>query len=358
MKFLLVGTNKESNGAATHFVALAEALVGEGHEVDVIASRGSLIAQELATVGVRLHEGYFCNAIDVRGYARVIAITRRCRPDWLMTNFGKEYWPLVIIGRLLGVPVALFRHRMPPLKRVSSWLLPRLARHFFAVSDYARQAYQGQGVAAGRVKVLYNPVNVSRCRPDPAKGRAIVQDLGIGEDAIVLGYAGRINAGKGVFVLLEAATAAMAREPRLHCLWIGDGRDAAALQERAADGPMADRHHFLGWTNDVHPYYSAMSMLGFPSLKAETFGRVSVEAQATGVPVLASRLAGIPETLMPEVTGLLLPPGDVAAWRDAILKMCDAPTRQRMGAAARSFVLQNFSASVIVAELVRIFREG
>lgn len=358
MKFLLVGTDKETNGAATHFVALAEALAGAGHGVDVVVCRGSLIAQELATACVRLHEGSFRNAFDVRGYARVIAAVRQVRPDWLIGNFGKEYWPLVIVGRLLGVPVALFRHRMPPLKRLSTWLLPRLARHFFAVSNYARQAYLDQGMAAERVKVLYNPVNVLRCRPDPQQRRAILHDLGIDAGAIVLGYSGRMQAGKGVFSLLEAATAAMTREPRLHCLWIGNGRDAPALRERASAGPMAGRHHFLGWLNDVAPYYNAMSMLAFPSLQPETFGRVSVEAQAAGVPVLASNIAGIPETLMPDVTGVLLPPGDAIAWRDAILKMCDPLIRQRMGEAARAFVVCHFSAAVIAAELVRIVSEG
>ena len=95
-------------------------------------------------------------------------------------------------------------------------------------------------------------------------------------------------------------------------------------------------------------------MLAFPSIATETFGRVSVEAQATGVPVLGSDIGGIPETLEAGVTGLLLPPGDVAAWREAILKLCDPTLRKSMGTAAQEYVQQHFSTQVIAAEFRRI----
>jgi glycosyltransferase involved in cell wall biosynthesis len=95
-----------------------------------------------------------------------------------------------------------------------------------------------------------------------------------------------------------------------------------------------------------------MSMLAFPSIEPETFGRVSVEAQAAGVPVLASFVGGVSETLDPGVTGVLLPPGDIAAWRNAILQMCDPARRQSMGFAARSFAASHFGTMVIAAQFL------
>jgi len=93
-------------------------------------------------------------------------------------------------------------------------------------------------------------------------------------------------------------------------------------------------------------------MLAFPSIATETFGRVSVEAQAAGVPVLGSDIGGIPETLDAGVTGLLLPPGDVAAWREAILKLCDPALRRSMGAVAHDFVQKHFSTLVIANQFL------
>lgn len=353
MKFLFVGTHPENTGAATHFVALAQGLVANGHEVDAVLCPDSLIWHGLAYNGVRRHAGRFRNALDPRGYAAVRRVIRDAESDWLVGNFGKEYWPLVLLGRTHGIPVALFRHRTPAMKRFSAFFLPQLAHRFFAVSRHAREAYLAQGVPANRVQVMYNPVNTALFRPDPARGTAVRSSLGIPQDAIVLGYAGRMHGGKGIFPLLEAAQQAMRAEPRLHCLWVGDGPDAAALRAAAAASPdTATRHHFTGWSDDTTGYFSSFSMLAFPSVATETFGRVSIEAQACGVPVLASNIGGVPESLSPGETGCLLPPGHVPAWRDAILDLCDEQRRERMSTRARGFVQQHFSTDVIAADFV------
>jgi glycosyltransferase involved in cell wall biosynthesis len=358
MKFLFVGTNPENTGAATHFIALAQAMVEAGHQVSAVVYPDGLIAKNLAASGVRVYPAKFRNVLDLRGYFAAIKAARHLRPDWLVGNFGKEYWPLILMSRLLSVPVALFRHRTPPMGRVSGYLVPRLAQRFFAVSSHARQAYLDRGVPPQLVRVLYNPVNMQSCKPDPQKRSEILRQLGLPQDAIVIGYVGRMHGSKGIYTLLEAAEGAMTQEPRLHCMWLGHGPDAQAIGERIEAGSFAHRHHMLGWIDDVHPYYSALSMLAFPSIATETFGRVSVEAQAAGAPVLGSNIGGIPETLSANVTGLLLPPGNAAAWRNAILRMCDADVREPMGIAARDFVDRHFSTRVIADEFVRILGDS
>lgn len=358
MKLLFVGTNPENTGAASHFVALVQAMAEAGHEVSAVVYPDGVIWQGLSQSPVRLYKAQFRNVFDLRGYVAVFKAAWQLKPDWLVGNSGKEYWPLILAGWLLRVPVALFRHRTPPMKRLSAYLIPRLAQRFFAVSKHARQAYLDRGIPGQLVRVLYNPVNMELCRHDAQQRSEILSSLGLDEETIVLGYAGRMHNGKGIFPLFEAATAAMAAEPRLHCVWLGDGPDAQTLRERAATHPTAARHHFLGWINDALPYYSAFSMLAFPSIATETFGRVSVEAQAAGVPVLGSDIGGIPETLQADVTGLLLPPGDVTAWHEAILKLCDPSLRMSMGTAAHEYVQQHFSTRVIADEFQRILTGG
>ncbi len=358
MNFLFVDTNPENTGATTHFVALAQAMAEAGHEVSAVVHAGGMLWQQLQTSPVQLYPGTFRNAFDLRGYTAVWRAARASRASWLVGNSGKEYWPLIVIGRLLRVPVALFRHRTPAMQRVSAYCIPRLARCFFAVSDHARQAYLQRGVPAPLVRVLYNPVNMHLCRPDPDLRRRLLRTLGLEEDAVVLGYFGRLQTGKGIFPLLDAVNAAMATEPKLHCLWLGDGPQAKDLRAHAAASPYAARHHFTGWLDDARPWYSALSMLAFPSIATETFGRVSVEAQAAGVPVLVSNVGGAAETLQPGVTGMLLPPGDVEAWREAIVRLCNPPLRATMGAAAHGFVQTHFSTAVIAAEFVRLLTVG
>ena len=353
MKFLFVGTSRENGGAEAHFVTLSQALAAAGHTVEAVVFPGAPMARALADSAVRLHDGRFRNVFDLRGYRATMAAARALKPDWLVGDFGKEYWPLILIGRLLGIPVALFRHRLKPMNKLSARLVARCAQRFFAVSQYARRNYIEHGMPAERVQVLYNPVDMERCRPDPAQGRTMREQLGIPDDAIVIGCFGRLHAGKGIFTLLDAASAAMAREPRLRCLWMGDGIDTQRLRVAIAASPFPARHCQLGWVADVHAYYNALSILAFPSIAIEAFGRTPVEAQACNVPALCSDAFGIPETLAPGVTGLLLPPGDVDAWRDAILKLCNDDERAAMARSARDFALHHFSSPVIAAEFIR-----
>lgn len=358
MKFLFAGTSHENGGAETHFIALTLALAAAGHMVEAVVCPDTPIAQALADTAVLLHLGRFRNVFDLRGYRATIAAARRLRPDWLVGDFGKEYWPLILIGRLLGIPVALFRHRIKPMNPISTRLVARCARRFFAVSEFGYRNYVESGMPASRVLVLFNPINTKLFRPDPTHRARLLPQLGLDEQAIVLGCFGRIHAGKGIFTLLDAANAAMAREPRLHCLWLGEGIDTERLRSSIAASPYAARHHQLGWIADVQPYYNVLSMLAFPSTTPEVFGRSSAEAQACGVPVLVSDVGGVPETLQPGVTGMVLPAGNTDAWRDAILALCDDAVRLPMAAAARGFVQQRFGAPVITAEFVRMLDEG
>lgn len=353
MKFLFVGTSREDGGAEAHFVALTQALAAAGHAVEAVVHPDAPLERALAGSAVRLHPGRFRNVFDLRGYRATLAAARRLRPDWLVGDFGKEYWPLILIGRLLGIPVALFRHRLKPMNRLSARLVARCAQRFFAVSGYARRDYIEHGMPADRVQVLYNPVDTTLCHPDAEQGRALRHALDLPDDAIVLGCFGRLHAGKGIFTLLAAADAAMAREPRLRCLWLGDGIDTGRLRTAIAASPFAARHRQLGWVANVHAYYNALTMLAFPSIAIEAFGRTPVEAQACGVPVLCSDAFGVPETLAPGVTGLLLPPGNVDAWRDGILALCSDTLRGPMAAVTRDFALRHFSMLMIAGEFVR-----
>ena len=356
MKFLFVGSSPDHGGAEVHFTALAEALAGAGHTVEAMVNPRGFIAGELQRLQLPVQRTRFRNAVDPAAHWRLHRMLRTLRPDALVGNFGKDYWPLILAGRMAGVPVALFRHSVRALNPWSTRWLPRLAHTYFAVSDYAREVYREHGMDADSVQVLHNPIDMERFRFAALSRNEVLAELQVPRDAIVVGYCGRMLESKGIYTLLEASALAMAREPRLHCVWVGEDADGAALRAAVAASPLAHRHRFVGRVAHPDRYYSAFSMLAFPSLAPETFGRVSVEAQACGVPVLGRDIGGVPETLRPGDTGLLLPPGDVRAWKRAILALCDGAVRDAMGEQARQFVEQRFSYPVIARQLVARLR--
>jgi glycosyltransferase involved in cell wall biosynthesis len=358
MKLLFVGTNPENTGAATHFVALAKAMAEAGHQVEGIVSRHGLIGDGMEAAGIPTHYSIFRNVYDLRGYTAVLRQVSKFSPDWLVGNFGKEYWPLIACGRATRTPVALFRHRVPRMSKISEYCIPRLAQRFIAVSEYARDAYLHWGVPADRVFISYNPVDTRQFQPDPMRRATVRQEFGIDDSAIVLGYAGRMHGGKGVAPLMQAANEAMARCPSLHALWVGNGPEEPLLHEMAERSGLSHRHHFTGWVSDTDRYYPAMSFLAFPSVQPETFGRVSIEAEACGVPVLGSDIGGIPETMEDKVTGYLIEPGNIATWRDRILDLCDSERRRAMGVAARSFAIENFGNAAVARDFEELLRYG
>jgi glycosyltransferase involved in cell wall biosynthesis len=350
MKLLFVGTDRDRAGGAAHFLSMVKAMADAGHRVEALADRNRFIAERLEELGLTWHHARFRNVVVPSAHRTLARTIRRLRPDWLIGDFGKEYWPLIVQGRLHGVPVALFRQRAPAMHRMSEYLLPRLAQRFIAVSEHARELFIERGMPAERVQVVYNPVDTRVSRPDPEFGGRLRDEFGIPRDAVVVGFVGRMYTGKGILVLQQALEQAMRTEPRLHALWIGEGPQLGDLRSAIEAGAHASRHHVAGWRADAARCYSAMSMLAFPTVMLEMFGRVSVEAQASGVPVLGSRTGGIAESLHDGETGLLLPPGKVDAWRDAILRLCADDERQRMGSAARAFIEERFSMPVVARE--------
>jgi len=138
-----------------------------------------------------------------------------------------------------------------------------------------------------------------------------------------VGYAGRLAPHKGVDVLLAAAR----DDDRLHVALAGDGPSAPALRERAR--PLGDRFRFVGPLagDDLVAFYRSLDVLAVPSLDTpgwiEQFGRVAVEAMACGTPVVASDSGALPDVV--GGAGLLVPPGDAGALREALVQVVDEP---------------------------------
>ena len=358
MKLLFVGTNRGGGGTESHFVTLARAMQEAGHDVAAVVYPGSPIYLGLKGSGVKLHEGIFRNAFDPRGIAAVWKVSREYKPDWIVGSFSKEYWPLAIISRLLGIKLALFKHMDFPMRPATNYFIPRMAERFIVISDFMKRKFITRGVKAEHMHVLYNPLNLEYFKPNPELRQATRKTLGYTDADVVLGFIGALHPDKGFLQLADSVNQAMVQCPELRVFWLGAGRAASLLDDKIKNGGFAKRHARHPWNADVRPYYAAMDILAMPSVESDTFGRVSIEAQASGVPVLCSDIGGIPETLLPGVTGLLLPPGDISIWCDAIIKLAsDTRLRANMAEQGRKWVAQQFSAPVIAQQFEKMLSD-
>lgn len=359
MRLLFVGTHHGGGGTESHFVTLAKAMQLEGHDVAAVVQPNTPIHNGLVGSGVTLYSGIFRNAFDPRGSIAVWRAINTFKPDWIVGSFSKAYWPLAVIARLRGVKLALFKHMDYRMRFLTHHFIPRLANRFIVISEHMRRNFIARGVDATRISLLYNPIDTDYFRPDPVLRKALREQLGYAEDDIVLGYIGAMHPDKGMLPLCDALNLAMAEMPKLKAIWVGDGLAVQKLKAKIKKGGFPTRHIWHTWSPHVLSYYAAIDMLAVPTIGNEAFGRVSIEAQSCGLPVLCSNNGGLPETLQPDITGLLIPPKDVHAWRDAILKLAaDAPLRMQMQSKGRDWVNQKFSTKAIVKEFTQLLQEA
>lgn len=349
LKLLFVCTDRGYGGIGAHLVSMSNTMLKSGHNVAVLIRRGSVVDKKLSDSKVTIFYGIFKGAADPRGLWALGRSIKKFSPDWLVGTLSKEYWPVLLAGRLSRTRVALFRHVPTPMRRGSQYLLPRWADRFIVVSEYMRKYFIDQGIPGHLIHVVGNPLDENYFTASSELRNDGRKKFHFNDNDIVVGFAGAINEGKGVLVLAEAINSAMRNNAHIKMLWIGFSPLRPILPEHLLAGcPDPGRHTMVDWANDVRPYYAMMDMLAMPSIGVEAFGRVCVEAQACGVPVLGSKRDGIPEALSDGLTGRLLPPGDVRAWKNAILDLAeDVPSRYKMGQAGLIFAAEHFSPDII-----------
>lgn len=181
-----------------------------------------------------------------------------------------------------------------------------------------------------------------------------MEKTGLPSSTNVILCSGRAQEYKGFQVLMEAAQSLSARRAELAFVHCGDGPYLPTMRELARETGL-NNFDFLGARPDVPQLLSSATIAVIPSLWAEAFGLTVVEAMAAGVPLIASRIGGIPELVDDGETGLLVPPGDAGALQQALTRLLDdAALRKRLATAALKKAHAEFGIERVVADLSQI----
>lgn len=183
------------------------------------------------------------------------------------------------------------------------------------------------------------------------------RELAIAPDELLIVSVGNLYPVKGHAVLIDAL--AMLRERSGWRLAIaGRGEEEPRLRAQAAAAGIGDRIHLLGFRDDIADVLAAGDLFAMPSL-SEGLPLALVEAMSFGLPVVVSRVGGVPEVVTDGVEGLLVPPSDSAALAAAIRSLLDdTALRNRQGDAARTRALRDFAIGTMVDRYERLYRGG
>ena len=336
------------------------ALREAGFRVLLVSSPGALLDQTAADEGIEAVPIPMRRAIaplaDLVSLVRLWRVLGRFRPEVAEFSTPKAGLLGLLAAWARGVPHRVYLLR--GLKLETSWGVKRrvlLAAERLAAacahvvlcnSGSLRARALALGIAPERKLVLLGEgsshgVDTARFSPGPTDVR---QRLGLERSARVIGFVGRLTRDKGVPELMEAFAAVRAAEPSACLLmvgWFDDAEDALdpALRARIAAHPGIC---LTGFVSETAAYYRAMEVMVLPT-RREGFPNAVLEAGASGVPVIATQATGSRDSVVHEVTGLLIPPGSPEAIAEAVLALLRDPARRlRMGRAGRAWACEHF----------------
>jgi sugar transferase (PEP-CTERM/EpsH1 system associated) len=319
----------------------------------------------LESVVVCLDErGALADEVEQSG-VRVLVVKRA--PGWdpglvrrLATVFGREALTCVhthsldpmfyggLAARLAGVPIRVHSQHNTMLEahglsdRVKFRAAARVFTHVVGVSGQTTALIARSGVPAGRRATVLNGVDCERF--DEAR-RARAEHAGDTRtaDCFSIGTVARLAPEKGLGVLLEAFRSLRARRPNVRLSIVGDGPERARLEEKAASLGLGDAVLFPGRQDAVAKWLATFDLFVLPSL-TEGIPLALLEAMAAGVPVVATRVGGVPEVVTDPRYGVLVAAGSPDALETAVEELIDNPSARRtIGEAGAERVREAFS---------------
>jgi glycosyltransferase involved in cell wall biosynthesis len=340
-------------------------LRGRNFQIHVLSSPGASLdrfgsEQQVATHAVSMSRR-ITPGRDLVALWRLVHVLRRIRPDIVHGHTPKGGWLAMIAAWLNGVPVRLYHiHGLPLLtaaglrRRLLRWTEKTacaFAQQVLCVSPSVREiAIKERICPEEKIRVLrngsINGVDAEHFDPErlPLQTRHLQREqYGIPEQAVVLGFVGRIVRDKGIVELTHAWQSIRKEFPEAHLLLVGEMESQDPIPaETAAQLREDSRVHLVGVVRDMPPAYAAMDLVVLPTYR-EGFPVVPLEAAAMELPVLATHIPGCIDAIEDGITGTLVPPRDAEALAGAIRSyLLDPARRLQHGRNGRRRVLRDF----------------
>ncbi len=368
------------SGPQNQALRLNATLAARGWEtIVVLPDEEGNAAGRLREAGIRvelLPMGRLRATFDPRTHLRLVrGFTREV--DELRELIRQLHVDLVLIGGLVNVQSAIAARRegTPVVWQILDSRAPRALRA--AIMPIVRRyadclMFTGEGLIeqhGGRsslrppIEVYLPPVDTGLFQVSATRRVATRAELGVAEDAIVVGTVANLNPQKGIEYFIRAATRIHAADPRAVFVIVGAGyrthsryRQMLAA-ERARSGVPESHFVFAGARADVERWYPAMDVKLITSVsRSEGVATTALEAMACGVPVVTTRVGALAEVVEEGVTGFVVPAYDDEAIASAVLRLAKDPAmRRQMGAEGRQRAVTRFDVGVCAAVHLRAF---
>lgn len=305
---------------------------------------------------------------DARALVKLYRLIRRERPHIVHTHTAKAGFLGRLAARLAGVPVVVHTYHghvlhgyYSPLK---TWFLRRMERalgyltdRLIAVSEQVKCELVTYGVAPpDKITVIPLGIDLEPFLNAQTHRGEFRHEIGVDNEARLVGIVGRIFPIKNHRLFLDAAARVATKEPAAYFVIVGDGLLRPDMEHYARLLGIADRVIFTGWRRDLPRIYADLDVLVVSSDNEGT-PVSAIEAMASGVPIVATRVGGVPDVIDGK-TGYMVPPKDPDALAQAILRvLLNSDTASRMGQAARTMAQERFALQRLIRDIESLYQE-
>ena len=257
--------------------------------------------RKIPTIWLKMRSAY-----DPVAFIQILRLLKRERVDIIHAHSSRDAWLVGAAGKLLGIKVFRTRHLLTPIG--GPYVYVRLTDLVLTVSEGVRQYLISAGVPAQQIIAVPTGINLRRfdsTRPDLLDMR---KHFGIPREAFVIGIVAVLRRAKGHRFLLQAVKRLVPEFPQIKLLIAGTGPQEQNIRNLIKELRLENHVMMLGQQDDIPSLLRALDVFVLPA-QEEALGTALIEATAMGVPVVATRIGGIPEVL--GEAGLLFESEDV-----------------------------------------------
>jgi glycosyltransferase involved in cell wall biosynthesis len=336
---------------------LQEALQARARGVEVCFAcrRGAKLGQRARELGFAVEEMSMRNSVDLASIVGLARSFRRHGVDIVNSHSGRDTLLAGMAVRLLPARPRLVRTRhliLPITSRATYSVLPD---HVVCVSGAVRDYLVSAGIPAALLSTVPTGVDTGRFDPDSVNA-TLRGELGIDETAPLIGTVAILRMKKGYQDLIAAIPRVLEALPNAHFVFAGDGPQRGNIEQAIAAAKLNDRVHLLGLRGDIPQVLRSLDLFVLPTHQ-EALGTSYLEAQAMGVPVIGTRVGGVPDALREGETGLLVPAHDPSALAATIVELAaDRPRCRQMGEAGRRWVRAECTVETMSERMLALYQ--
>jgi glycosyltransferase involved in cell wall biosynthesis len=336
-----------------------------GHRVVAISLAeevGGAMAETFAAAQIQVHQVRKRPGLDLTLPTRCARLLRDLDVEVAHTHNTRPLAYAAASARMAGMIVVHSKHGEGHLVSPAGRALRRVSapfvHHFVSVSEATAEHAREQKVFpfSNRMHVITNGIRTDLHRPDAEARAEIRSELGIPDDAWVVGTVGRFDDNKNQSSLVRALSSQLG--PKYQLILVGDGAAMDKVKAATKACPSPEHVHVLGRRNDAHRIVAALDVFALSS-RSEGLPLVILEAMATALPVVSTDVGGIADAVEDGQSGFLVAPDDDQALGEALAHLNANPGLAReVGERARSRALEHYSAERMASEYLELYRRA